>query len=103
MREACFVSEAQRHAQAAVEDGLRNPALLALAQLGHDGQHPQNVERDFHRAFGHGSACAFEVSPYWVNVPLKKLKGHGHELRAIPVLAPHEVWALLHRVLLVQR
>lgn len=83
----------QEVAQAASIDGLGNSAVDCLKQLGSDGAHPANIERDFHRQQGR-SAENWLPNPESMLLPMKSKKGK-RIMTEWAVMPPHRVFAAL--------
>jgi hypothetical protein len=90
------IALARRFAIAARSDGLDHPTICQIGGLGTNGAHPSNAERDFHRAFGTEAKLGFEMRPTFIKVPMIHRKSGLVVDVALPVLAPHELFATLY-------
>ena len=89
-----FAHDACELARAAVQNGVADADLLALARLGNEGLAQQNELHDLRRL--HDRTFGKTVEPQYLKLTLKNEMKNGVEVCSVPVLSPYEVFHVLY-------
>ena len=83
------IAKGHRYAQLAAQK-CDDPATQALAALGSNGKHLQNLERDFHSSVMGGEG-GVRLQPMHMHITVQAHLADGPKLVQQPFFAPHEI------------